>query len=65
MAKTVIQQRTQNLLNKSSNQDNLDEFGVKRKRAFLDLLLELRDTENSLSDEELINEVNTFLFAVK
>lgn len=61
----VIQQRKKVLLKISSSQESEEEFGAKTKKTFLDLLLALRDTENSLTNEELNDEVNTFMFAVK
>lgn len=42
-----------------------DELGIKKRKALLDLLLEARKGDGSpLTDQEIGDEVNTFMFAV-
>ncbi|NP_001165991.1 cytochrome P450 4BW5 [Nasonia vitripennis] len=52
-------------LKSSKDEDKEDEFGIKqRNKAFLDLLLEASENDkNPLSNDELRNEVDTFMFA--
>lgn len=65
MAKMVIKKGIQerNARGPTNNEAIEDEFGIKKKLAFLDLLLQLKG-EKQMSEQELNNQVNTFLFAV-
>lgn len=67
--KSIIDKRMkiineEKLNNKNSFDNNNDEIGVRKKKVFLDILLEARSNEQSISDEEILNEVDTFMFGV-
>nr|CAD7609873.1 unnamed protein product [Timema genevievae] len=47
--------------NKIENKEE-DEFGVKKRRAFLDMLLEAAQDGDFMSDSDIKEEVNTFMF---
>lgn len=63
--KEVISRRKQELLLKKVDEEEKDEFGVKKTRfAFLDLLLQGDHGKQILSDSEIQEEVDTLLFEV-
>lgn len=47
-----------------SNDDNSIGSGKKKRRAFLDLLLDGNEKENLLTDDDIRQEVDTFMFEV-
>lgn len=74
-ALTVLREFTENIIKTrraercmkktcdDANKKEEDEFGVKKKTAFLDLLLDIADAGQNLSDDEIREEVDTFVFA--
>lgn len=62
----VIRERKESLKARKTEEINEDDgvFGKKKRRAFLDLLIEASKDGTLFSDEELKNEVDTFMFGV-
>nr|ALD15912.1 cytochrome P450 [Dendroctonus armandi] len=59
---TVISQRIEEHNQKGKTNSDVDEFGVKKRLAFLDMLLDARIDGRALTMKELRDEVNTFMF---
>lgn len=67
---SIIEKRRQEMIesglsNKSSTEIESDSFGVKKKMAFLDVLLMSTIDGNGLTNTEIQNEVDTFMFEGK
>lgn len=64
-ADDVIRKRRKELTeNQGENEDTLDEIGIRKKRAFLDLMLHSTINGKPLSDHEIREEVDTLIFGV-
>lgn len=60
---TVIQNRRQEKLSAENRQEATDEFGIKRRSALLDILLESTIDGQPLSNKDIHEEVDNFMFA--
>lgn len=60
----VIRRRKEDLSKRTSMKESQDEYGRKKRFAFLDLLLEGDDGKQVFSDDEIQEEVDTLLFEV-
>lgn len=59
----MIQERTENVSSPESDSDS--DQGVKKRRAFLDMLLQAVDEDgNKMSHQDIQEEVDTFMFEV-
>lgn len=60
----VIQQRKESRKTKTDENANEPEEGVKRRLAFLDILLDIAEENKAMSDLEIREEVDVFMYAV-
>lgn len=59
----VIQEKAENISDTESDTDS--DQGIKKRQAFLDMLLKTTDEDgNSMSHEDIQEEVDTFMFRV-
>lgn len=64
-ADDVIRKRRKELTeNQDVDEDTLDEIGIRKKRAFLDILLQSTINGKPLSDLDIREETDTIMFAV-
>lgn len=60
----VIRQRKESRKTKTDENANEPEEGVKRRLAFLDILLDIAEENKAMSDLEIREEVDVFMYAV-
>lgn len=61
----MIQQKKKEILRAKNMSADEDELGKKKRHAFLDLLLIGQLKGSGFTDQDILDEVNTFLFAVR
>lgn len=63
-SKSVISNRKAEFLTSKKGGGQSEDIGIKKKLAFLDLMLEANENGQVMSDEDIREEVDTFMFAV-